>query len=447
MKSYKIRLLKLAVPIILSNLISQAQMLIDRIFLGRINVLYMSAVGNASAPMWTTMAFIFSLSVGASILISQAVGENNKEKIEKYAASLLKFGNIIPILLFFFWTFCSPFVYKLMGVSENVLDLCVSYTRFMSPSFLILGIGASFMVILQTSNYTKHLVTYGIIRSSLNVILDYCLIFGNFGFPEMGIKGAALATTIAEYCGLLFGLIIFVKSRKLTTRPKFSSVIKAKFTPFLESAKLGFNTALEDFLWNFGNLGIVRILNSISDVAAGIYTILFGVELIIVSVIASIGNGTMTLCGEATGAKNGILLRRIVKTAYFWTACLSFATVLVTFFFPKQLLGLFTKDLEIIAASTTLLLLVGINLFGKSANIIMGNGIRGYGDTKWMFFSQIFGTIFVLSIASLFVYVFKFGIMGVYLAIISDEIVRGIINTIRFSKIKLYKKPYKVIRN
>ena len=116
---YKNKLVKIFVPIILSKLIAQVHMFIDRIFLGRMDILYMSAVGNATAPMWTTMSFVFSMAMGASIIISQSVGEKDIEKSKDYAASLIKFHNVIPLLLFLFWTFCSPLVFKLMGVSEN----------------------------------------------------------------------------------------------------------------------------------------------------------------------------------------------------------------------------------------------------------------------------------------------------------------------------------------
>lgn len=89
MKDYKSKILKIFIPIMLSNVISQIQMLIDRIFLGRMDVLYMSAVGNATAPVWTTLSFVFSLSMGASILISQKVGSREVEEGKEFAASLV----------------------------------------------------------------------------------------------------------------------------------------------------------------------------------------------------------------------------------------------------------------------------------------------------------------------------------------------------------------------
>ncbi len=434
---YKNKLVKIFVPIMLSNLISQIQMVIDRIFLGRMNIQYMTAVANATAPVWTTMSFIFSLSMGASILISQAVGEKDIEKAKNYAASLIKFHNVIPILMFLFWTFLSPFVFKLMGVSETVMGLCVTYTRIYAPVFLILGLGASYSVVFQTSNYTKPLVTYGLIRSILNIILDYVLIFGKFGFPRMEIAGAALGTTIAEYLGAFYIVyVIIAKKDKFFTSPGLKRILSSKIKPYLSSIKLGVNTALEDLLWNVGNLCIIRILNTINDTAAGIYAMVFTVEILVVVIIGSIGSGTLTLTGEATGAKDHKLYRAIVKTATRWAFLVSAFALIFVSIFPRQTLSLFTTDQAVIEMSVIYIILVAVNLFGKSGNIIIGNGIRGYGDTKWMLFTQILGTIGVVGISVLCVFVFKLGMTGVFIAVLCDEAIRAVINFIRFLKIK-----------
>ena len=103
---------------------------------------------------------------------------------------------------------------------------------------------------------------------------------------------------------------------------------------------------------------------------------------------------------------------------------------------PKQILSWFTTDSEIINSSALFLILVGCNLFSKSANVIVGNGIRGYGDTRWMFFTQIIGTVGIISVASIFILGFKWGMIGVFVAVLFDEFFRGVINTVRFMKIK-----------
>jgi len=341
------------------------------------------------------------------------------------------------VLLFLFWTFCSPLVFKLMGVSENVMKPCVTYTRIYAPVYLIIGLWASYSVVFQTSNYTKPLVAYGVLRSVLNIILDYLLIFGNFGFPRMEIAGAALGTTIAEYVGAIYLLYITIsKKDKFFTSPGLKRILSSKVKPYFESIKLGIPTACEDLLWNVGNLCIIRILNTINEKAAGIYSMVFTVEILFVVVIGAIGSGTLTLTGEATGAKDLKLYRSVVKTSVKWSFLVAAFALIFVSIFPRLTLSLFTTDKEVIEMSVIYIILVATNLFGKSGNIIIGNGIRGYGDTKWMLFTQILGTVGVIGLSCLCVFVFKLGMLGVFIAVLCDEAIRALINFIRFLKIK-----------
>ena len=399
-KQYGKRLLILAFPIIMNNIIAQLQMIIDRIFLGHANDLYMSALGNVSSPVWTTMSFCNSLVMGASILISQSVGAKKREDIGEYAGAMLKYNNIIPIFLCFFWMIFPKPVFMILGVSDNVMPLCLGYVRWYAPLFLLTGLGGSLGVILQTSNYTKPLVVYGCVRSGFNIFLDWMLIFGNLGMPALGIEGAAIATVIAEYVGAIYISVIFFTSKRLPTRPSWNDVKKGHFQSYLNAAKLGINIALEDFAWNIGNLILIRILNSINEYAAGIYTIIFGVEVLAVVIIGAIGSGTMTLTSEATGRKDLAQYKGITLCAYAVCTIVTVVMIVGAVLFPEQILSLFTSDKTVIASCGGYLLLIGINLFSKSGNIIIGNAIRGSGNTKWMLFTQIFGTIWIVSVAS-----------------------------------------------
>lgn len=434
-KQYLKRLLTLAVPIILSNLISQLQMMIDRVFLGHADNLYMSALSNVNAPMWATMSFCFSLAAGASILISQSVGAGNRENIEEYAGAMIKYNNIIPVLLFFFWLFLAEPVFRIMGVSENLMPMCLDYIRYYAPVFLLIGLAGSLSVILQTSNYTKPMVIYGIIRAGMNVVLDYTLIYGKFGFPALGIKGAAIGTTLAEYLGGIFISFIFFTSKKLHTRPSLKGIRKAKLSTYFIAAKLGVNTALEDFAWNIGNMFLIRILNTINELAAGIYSIIFGVEVMAVVIVGAIGSSTMTLTSEATGKRDLAQYKGVCICAYAICSIVAVVMIILGLTIPEQIIALFTTDASIITTSSIYLLIIGINLFSKSANIIIGNGIRGSGNTKWMLYTQMFGTVGIVCVAAFFVYVCKFGILGVFLAVLVDEAVRAVINLWKYLRI------------
>ena len=432
---YRQRLLAIALPIIMNNIIAQLQMIIDRIFLGHANDLYMSALGNVSSPVWTTMSFCNSLVMGASILISQSVGAGKREDIGEYAGAMMKYNNIIPVFLCVFWLFFPKPVFTLLGVSDSVMSLCLSYVRWYAPLFLLTGLGGSLGVVLQTSNYTRPLVVYGLFRSGLNMFLDWVLIFGKFGMPELGIEGAAIATVIAEYVGAIYISVIYFTSKKLTTRPRWNDVKRGHFRSYLHSAKLGINIALEDFVWNIGNLIMIRILNSINEYAAGIYTIIFGVEVLAVVIIGAIGSGTMTLTSEATGKRDLAQYKGTTLCAFGICVIVTLLMILGAVLFPEQILSLFTSDKAIIASSGIYLLMIGFNLFSKSGNIIVGNAIRGSGNTKWMLYTQIFGTIWIVSVAAVFVFVCKLGILGVFLAVMVDEGVRALINLWKYLRI------------
>ena len=319
-------------------------------------------------------------------------------------------------------------VFKIMGVSENLMPLCLSYSRYYAPVFILTGLGGSLSVILQTSNYTQPMVVYGLLRSALNIILDYVLIYGKFGFPALGIKGAAIATVIAEYLGALYITYVFLTNKNLVTRPSLKGTLKAKLSTYLTSAKLGVNTALEDFAWNIGNLCLIRILNTINEFAAGIYSIIFGVEILAIVIVGAIGSSTMTLTSEASGRKDLAQYKRVCICAYGLCSIVAVVMIILSITIPEQIVALFTKDNSVIATSSIYLLIVGINLFSKSANIIIGNGIRGSGNTKWMLYTQILGTIGIVIVAAFFVYICKLGITGVFLAVLVDEAVRAVIN-------------------
>ena len=231
----------------LSSLISQLQMLIDRIFIGRLSLESMSAVGNATTPMWTTLNVMYSLTTGATILVSQAYGAGDDAKGRTVLASLFKYNNAAGLFLFLFWTFCSQTAFSLMGVDESIIGMSIDYAKYFAPIFLFEGIGVSITCLLSVSQKTQIMIWYGLSRSLANVILDYAMIFGHFGFPAMGVKGAALATAIAELLGHIIIFIYALRSKELKLRPGLSEILSSGIGPYIGTIKLGAPAAGEEF--------------------------------------------------------------------------------------------------------------------------------------------------------------------------------------------------------
>lgn len=434
-KQLQKKLIAIAIPIILSNLVSQVQMLIDRIFLGRLDITCMSAVGNASSPIWTTMNVVFSLSVGSAILMSQAIGAGDKDRAKQLAASLMKYVNVFSVALFFVWTFGARTIFAWMNVDAGIIDMSVDYVKYYAPTFLLIGLGSAISTILQVSEKTVMLAVYGVVRSVINIVLDYALIFGHFKLPRMEVAGASLATTIAELVGDVIVFTYFVYNKEIWLRPSFMEIVRAKVKLYIESIKLGVASACEDFAWNIGNLFLIVMLNQISAAAAGVYSIVFGVELLPVCIFGSFGPAVLTLSGQETGKKNPKGVGKVVKIALRFSLTLAAVMLIIFILFPKTIIGWFTTDRDIIVSAGAYLLIVGIDLFPKSMNIIIGSGIKGHGDTKWMLGTQIFGTIFVIGMSAVMVLVFHMGIGPLFWLVVADEAIRCTINSWKLGRI------------
>ncbi|MCR5128454.1 MAG: MATE family efflux transporter [Lachnospiraceae bacterium] len=435
-QNYIKRILTIAIPIMLSSLISQLQMMIDRIFIGRLSLESMSAVGNATTPMWTTMDIIFSLTTGATILVSQAYGAGENEKAQKIMASLFKYNNVSGVVLFLFWFLCPQVAFHMMRVDESIIGMSIDYAKYFAPIFILTGIGASVNCLLQVCQKTKIMVWYGVVRSLANVLLDYIMIFGHFGCPAMGVKGAALATTIAELLGDVIILVYVLQSKELPFKPTMQQIMASTFRPYLETIKLGIPSAGENFAWNMGNLYLIVMLNQISVEAAGIHSIIFGVELIAVVLVGSIGNATLTLAGYETGSKNIGGVWSVVWNSALLSWGISLLNLLLFIAIPSQILGLFTTDETVIGAAGLYLLIVGLDLFPKSGNIIFGSGIKGYGEPGWMLKTQLFGTAFVVIGSTILVTVFHMGIIQIFCLVVADETVRFVLNNWKLQKIR-----------
>ena len=434
-KTYTGKILAIAVPIMLSNLISQLQMVIDRIFIGRLSLDSMSAVGNASTPMWTTMSTIFALTTGATILVSQAYGADQTDRASKLLSALFKYNNVLAFILFLFWLLCPQVAFNLMGVDASIIGMSIDYARYFSPIFILTGIGASISCMLEVSQKTTVMIWYGLSRSVANVILDYAMIFGHFGFPAMGVKGAAAATTIAELIGDSIVLIYVLRSKDLVLKPSLAQIIGARFSLFAETVRYGAPAAGEDFAWNLGNLYLLAMLNKVSVEAAGIHSIVFGVELIAVVLVGSIGTATLTLSGFETGKKNMTGVSNVVMCSAILSWAICAFNLILFMIFPAKILGLFTTDNTVLTLAAVYLFIVGVDLFPKSGNIIFGSGIKGCGQPSWMLKTQLFGTAFIIAGSSVLVMVLHMGIMEIFILVAADETLRFILNSRKFHSI------------
>ena len=426
------QIFRLALPLILQQLCLQLQIWIDRAMLGHRNPEFFSAIGNAGTPYHMILSTITAICGGTAILVAQGMGAQDTDRVKKIAGASFWGNSILSLFAFVFFFFGAEGLFRIMGVQSPILEHSIAYIRVLSFSLILLGPSATATAILQGVGFTGIIMVAGIAGNLLNILLDWLLIFGKWGFPALGIRGAALATVIAN--GISAGITVFyiLKSPQMPFRAALRRSGAKQFHSYRRVLQLGIPSGLEYALWNVGNLILVSFLNRVDMMAAGIYTLVFSIETVPLLIYMGLANAGLTLVGQQTGANDPRQARRtgLLCLSFSLAVCLIVAVIFHAF--PRQLLGLFTQDGKILEISVPYLVFVSWILFPKAVNNVIGLCIRGMGDTRWMLYTQIFGMVFMISAGYLLILYAGLGLSGIFITLLADETIRSIANLLHF---------------
>lgn len=443
-KSRFMKLWAIALPIAVQGIVFQLQSLTDKAFLGKIDDKYISALGAQQFPYGTTVTTITALMTGLIILVSRVVGAGEKDRIRKYCISTAFYGTLVTITLFCMWFFAGRDVLQIFRVDEQILPYSVTYVKYISFMMLLLGVDSALQAMLQGLGNTKPIMLCAIMKVSLNIMISYVLIYGKLGFPALNIKGAAIGTLVSNLVSGL-GLVVYCFWWKRKEYGLFKDIRNSiKFCYVKEVIQIGVPTAMETFIWHASNLVLMTGLNSISYLATTVYTLTFGIEIIVYSVFNGTGKASMTLIGQDIGAADYTSADGYLKLSVVTNAILVVFCTIIFAIGANPILSLFTNNDSLIQLATPYLVFTGINMLPKSVNIVIGNGIRAYKDAKWMLYSQIFGSIFVIAFSSVLIYGMHLGIRAVYITLFLDESLRATINFLYYQKKYARNSDYKI---
>ena len=426
------KILQLALPLILQQFCLQLQVWIDRAMLGHINAAYFSAIGNTTVPYYMVTSVITAICGGTAILTAQGIGAGDMRRVRQVAESSFLGSTLLSVGAYLFFFFCSDPLFRLMGIQSPILEYCVSYIRILSLSLLVLGPASSSTAVLQGFGLTRIIMIAGATGNLLNILLDWILIFGRLGFPALEIEGAAWATVISNLVSAALSVSFVFRSSKMPIRLHLPTAFSENLRNYRTVLKLGIPSGVEYALWNLGNIILVSFLNRLDQMYAGIYTLVFSIESVPLLVYMGLANAGLTLVGQETGARSPRQARQTGLTCLGFACWICLITGVIFCLFPRPILSLFTDDQSILDFSAPYLLYVAGILIPKAVNNVIGLCIRGTGDTRWMLWTQIFGTVFMVTGGYYFILLSGAGLAGIFITLFLDELMRSIANLFRF---------------
>ncbi len=297
---YKL-LFTISIPIVIQNLISSSLNLVDNVMVGQLGETYIAAAGLANQVFFVMTLILFGGNSGISIYIAQYWGKKETDKIKSVMSIGLIFALCLSALFFIIGFLFPVELLGLMSKDASVVVLGANYMRIVSLSYMITAVSFAFGFSSRSVGHPKLPMMASILSLLINTGLNYILIFGKFGFPAMGIEGAAIATVIArivEMVIILSGIYRMIPVLAVTLKDFFT----IKWTLVKLIAKTALPVILNESFWSLGMTAYALVYARIGTDAIAAVMITNTVNSIFMVVGFGLGNASSIMLGNTLGA-------------------------------------------------------------------------------------------------------------------------------------------------
>jgi len=426
------KILILAFPGILEMSLNTMLGVADTLMISRIiGKEALAAVGFASQIFFTLIFVFSSFNAGATAMIARSYGEKNYSRLNKIMGQNLSLNTLIGIGVFFITYSFAGNIMSVYDITPEVRALGITYLQIVSFSQFFMFISFAMAASLRGAGDTKTPMYITGSANILNIFGNYVLMTGFWIFPELGIAGAALSTTISRLlASIAYIFVVFNVKNKMKLKMKNLKLTKKILKPLW---RFSYSAGLEQLSMQaafFLNGIIISMLATTSEAA---FRILINIESI--SFMPAIGTGiaTATLVGKHLGERNP---EESLKTGFtaasigiFWGLFMGIIFML----FPEPIIRIFTTDTEVIDASIRTLRIAGFNQAPLAFMIIMAGALRGTGDTKGvMIITAMRLWLVFVPLTYLFTIYLNQGVAGVWYAEITSFVIFSIVIYKRF---------------
>lgn len=377
-------MLTIGIPVMFQNLLTTALNLVDTLMIGQVGKSELAAVGLANQLFFVMILLIFGINSGASVFIAQFWGRKDLVNIKKTMGIGLIFGGIISTLFFIIaQVFPREVMSLLSNGNESLIEHGTVYLKIVSWSYLFTAISFSFAVAARSISQATTPTVISAIAVFINASLNYVLIYGKFGMPEMGVAGAALATVIAR----VFELVALVTILYTTGSP-LAAKIRELFNFDFDYLKTVMGTSLpvivNESMWAVGNVMYTIAIAKISADAVASYQVGISVYRFYEVVFIGLASACQVMIGNSIGAGDEEIAKSHAKQFMILNQLLVVIAMVVLVLTASWNVSLFGLPPEVSISAANLVKIYGVFSFFKCFNLLMIVGVlRGGGDTHY----------------------------------------------------------------
>lgn len=426
-KVAKITLFALTWPIFIEILLYMLMGNADTLMLSQYDDNAVAAVGVSNQIMSIIIVMFGFVAAGTTILIAQNLGAKNNEKagqisVVSLCANLI-FGLLLGIVLFFF----GENMLALMNLPEELMEPSLIYLQIVGGLSFIQAMIMTLSAIVKSYGFTKDAMYVTLGMNVLNVLGNYIFIFGAFGAPVLGVAGVAISTAVSRFIGLL--VLFMMLYKRVSGELPWSYLVK-KFPKeeLKQLLKIGIPSAGEHLSYNASQMVITYFIATMGT--AALTTRVYVINIVMFAFLFSmaIGQGTQILVGYLIGeGKIKEAYHRCLKSLWVALGASTFIMIIFTAF-RETVLKIFSDNPEIIQLGGLLIILSILLEPGRAFNLIVTNSLRAAGDVNYPVYIGII-TMWGVSVTVSYGagIVFGLGLVGIWIAQILDEWIRGLL--------------------
>lgn len=413
---------------------------VDTLMVSGLGTAAIAAVGLTNQPKFITLVPFFSLNVALSSVVARRRGQKNRESANDVLRFSLILAFALTLVISFFAVFFADDILTLAGAGEDIKELSAGYFRIIEAGMFFNVISLVINAAQRGAGKTKIAMRTNLTSNAVNLVFNYLLIEGHFGFPRLELKGAAIATVLGTVVAM------FMSIASLKDKDGFLSFSKIRLRQKVDKTSL-------DSLWKVGSASLVEQLflrigfMTYAIIVASLGTLAFATHQIGMQIIGlsfSLGNGlsiaAVALVGKSLGENRedlakiyGSICQRI---GLAFSLCLSF----VFFLAGERIFSLFSSDPQVLQYANHIMSLIVIIVVLQISQVIFSGCLRGAGDTRSVALISLVSVAIIRPLSGwFFVYPMHLGLVGAWLGLGFDQFMRFSLTLIRFKSGKWLK--------
>ncbi|MEI4830650.1 MATE family efflux transporter [Bacillus sp. FJAT-53711] len=373
------------IPLLLSNVLQSLGQLFGMVVVGRwLGINDLAAISAFFPLFFLLISFVIGIGSGSSILIGQAFGARNEDRLKAIVGTTLTFTFVLGAILAVAGSMFAMDIMRLVGTPENIIDISVHYARILFISMPVLFLYFAYTTFMRGTGDSKTPFYFLIVSTGLNMALLPILIFGWLGLPKLGVYGAAYASVIST---IVTFIILLVYLRKTKHPLQFDATVRKYLRMDWDLLKLllrlGIPASINMILVSLSEIAVISFVNRFGSDATAAYGVVNQVASYVQMPAVSLGITVSIFAAQSIGANQFDRLQKVIRAGLVMNYVIGGVLISFIYLFSKEILALFltSQNTIDIAHSLIMITLWSYLIFGHAQ--IIGATMRASGTVLW----------------------------------------------------------------